>query len=570
MGFGLLDRLPQGTRLYRRILAGLAVASLWVHAASPSAAQQPAPAGARKFNIYLQSRQIGTEEMAVTRTPDGWTISGSGRIGPPLDVVSRKLEIRYDADWKPLEVTIDAVVRNQPATLHTVVKEGSAVTQFAGRFGAAQDHVEPIDAQAVLLPDPFFSPYEAVAARLRTAPQGATLPLYAAPAGSIVATVGESATERIQTAERLIEARRTRLILQPATGPAVTADVWGDENGRLLRLAVPAQSLEVVREDIGSVAARRVTVARPNDESVRITANGFTLAGTVSKPASPTARKLPAIVLVGGSGPTDRDEITFNIPIFGQLASRLADAGFVVVRFDRRGVGQSGGRPEAATLSDYAEDLRAVVRFTRDRKDVEGKRVTVIGYGEGGPVALLAASQEDRIGALVLIATPGVSGAEFNIERVTAAVNRSARSDADKQATIELQRKIQDAVLTGKGWEDIPPQLRRQADIPWFQSFLSFDPARVMKEVEQPVLVLRAALDAEVAASHADRLGELGKARKRKEPTDVVTVPGVNHLLVPATTGAIAEYASLGDAAVSPAVADAIASWIQQALPAGK
>ena len=62
-------------------------------------------------------------------------------------------------------------------------------------------------------------------------------------------------------------------------------------------------------------------------------------------------------MLVAGSGPVDRDETVAGIPIFGQLASALADAGYLVVRYDKRGVGQSGGRPESATLSDYAEDV---------------------------------------------------------------------------------------------------------------------------------------------------------------------------------------------------------------------
>ena len=70
-----------------------------------------------------------------------------------------------------------------------------------------------------------------------------------------------------------------------------------------------------------------------------------------------------------------------------------------MLRYDKRGVGQSGGRPEAATLADYAEDLRAAVRFLGGRKDVDRRRIAVVGYGEGGPVALIAASKEDRIAA---------------------------------------------------------------------------------------------------------------------------------------------------------------------------
>src|SRR6185295_498034 len=102
-----------------------------------------------------------------------------------------------------------------------------------------------------------------------------------------------------------------------------------------------AQSIEVVREDIASVAVRHVVVSRPGDEEIRIPANGFRLAGTISKPANEGNKPAPAVILVGGSGPADRDETVYGVPIFGQLAGMLADAGFLVLRYDKRAVGQS-------------------------------------------------------------------------------------------------------------------------------------------------------------------------------------------------------------------------------------
>jgi uncharacterized protein len=501
----------------------------------------------------------------VTRTPEGWTILGSGRIGPPLDIVARKVELKYDSEWRPLELTIDATTREQAAALHTVVTGGSARNEFKSN-GAPAEKTDAIDPAALFLPNPFISPYEALSARLRTTQAGSTLQLYAAPFGTMSGTVGESTGEKIQTAARLIEARRTRITLTPPSGPPIEADIWGDETGRLLRVSVPVQSLEVVREDVGSVSARRVVVERPGDEAVRIDANGFLLAGTISKPSTPAAGPLPAIVLVGGSGPTDRDETVAGIPIFGQLAGALADSGFLVIRYDKRGVGQSGGRPESATLNDYAEDLRSVVRYLSDRKDVDRRRLAAVGHSEGGSVGMIAAAKENRIAALVLVATIGVTGAELNMAQVTHAVSRSTQTEAERQSTIELQQRIQTAVLTGKGWEAIPPDLRRQADIPWFQSFLSYDPARSMSDVRQPILIVQGLLDTQVAPTNADRLEQLAKARKRSAPVEVVKVPGVNHLLVPAVTGEVDEYSTLADKSVSPVVSDAIRDWLTKTL----
>ena len=140
----------------------------------------------------------------------------------------------------------------------------------------------------------------------------------------------------------------------------------------------------MVRDDVASVAARQVPVSRSNDEQVRIPGNGFSLAGTLSKPLTAGTGPRPAVVLIGGSGPTDRDEMLFNIPVLGQVANSLADAGFITLRYDKRGVGQSGGRPESASLADYADDVRAAVKLLADRKDVDPKRIAVVGHSEGG------------------------------------------------------------------------------------------------------------------------------------------------------------------------------------------
>jgi uncharacterized protein len=531
------------------------------------AAQAPGPSvGEASFKIFLRSSQIGTADVRLARDANGWTITSSGRIGPPFDLVTRLLEVRYDADWRPLAVTIDATAGGQPVLIRTTVAGANATTKAASN-GQAPDVTEPIDDTAIFLPNPFFGAFEALAIRLRTAAEGAIIPIYGGPHAAYNARVGRSTTEQIQTPARLLDARRTAVQLLRPGGPPQDVEIWADASGRLLRLAVPEQNLEVVRDDVGSVEARRVVMARPNDEQVQIPANGFSLAGTVSRPAGGAAGRLPAIVLVGGSGPTDRDETVYNIPIFAELSSALADHGFLVLRYDKRGVGQSGGRPEAATLDDYADDLRSVVKFVADRDYVDDRRIAVVGHSEGGMVAMIAAAQEKHVRALVLIAAPGVSGAELNMAQVRHANAVAGRTGTQLDATLDLQRKIQQAVLTGSGWDGIQPQLRAQADTPWFKSFLAFDPARLMRKVDQPVMIVQGGLDTQVEPSNADKLAEFASARKKAAAPAVVRIPGINHLLVPAKTGEAAEYASLGGESISPEIADRIAEWLGSTLP---
>lgn len=557
------------------VLAAAATVPLAVGAAPPrlAAAGQASPSSS-SFTIFAGSAVVGSESVSVERTPEGWTISSSGRIGAPFDIVTRLMRVRYTADWKPLELTINATARGQATSLRLTVS-GTTASSEIDIGGTLTTRTDTVNEAALLLPSPFFASYEALSARLRTAAASTTMSVFVPHQAPMVLTVVDSSAEQIQTLARVIQARRTRVKLNPPpsmpTGMIpVEADIWGDEEGRLLRVSVPAQGLEVVREDVASVSSRIVAVSRAGDEQVRIPANGFSLAGTISKPAGGEGGARPAVVLVGGAGPTDRDESLSGIPVFGQLAGALADAGLLVLRYDRRGTGQSGGRPEAATLADYAEDLRAAVRLMSDRRDVDRRRLAIVGHGEGGPVAMIAASRDNRIRALVLVAAVGTSGVEYNLGQVARSLERSDRTEAQKQATMELQQKIQTAVLTGKGWDEIPEGVRRQADVPLFQTLLAFDPARLMRDIDQPLLIVHGLLDTQVLPLNADRLEELARARRRSAPVEVVRLPGINHLLVPATTGEVGEYGTLKDRQVSPEVGRAIAEWLQKTLAAAR
>ena len=550
------------------IRPAIVVLAILAAAAPLSAAQQrPSTAGTGEatLRVFARGAVIGTEQSAVTRDASGWTITSSGRLNAPLNIVNRRLQIRYDLNWKPLELTLDATVRGQVQTIHTTISGNTATSEvgIAGQSRVLTATTTP----EVLLPSPFFASYEALAARLRTAAPGSTIAAFQPAQTNLTIRVGDSTSERIQTPKETIEAKHTHVTITPegVVSANIELDIWADPNGRLLRVSVPAQGLEVVREDVASVATRRVPISRPNDEQVRIPDNGFVLAGTLSKPVKPGAMRLPAVVLVGGSTSTDRDELAFGIPIFGQLADAISDAGFIVLRYDKRAVGMSGGRDEAATIADYADDARAAVKFLSERKDVDPKRIAMVGYGEGGIVAMLAAARDKRIAALALVATPGITGAELNLEQVKHALDRTNRSAADKQATIELQKKIQQAVLTGAGWEPLAAY-RRQADTPWFQSFLAFDPARVMRDVGQPLLVVQGELDTQVAPGNAGRLETLANQRKNRPAAQVVRIRTVNHLLVPATTGEADEYPNLKDKRVSAEVSKALIGWLRSTL----
>jgi len=418
-----------------------------------------------------------------------------------------------------------------------------------------------------VLPNLFFSAYEALAMRLASIPDGGSFKVYVAPQAEITVKQNARSSQRIETARRVIHVRSYALTFQNPGAP-LDAIVWTDETGRLLKLEVASQSLLFVREDLASVATRSLVVNREGDQSVRVPGNGFLLAGTLSQPSGTPSEgsrgRYPAVVLVAGSGAIDRDETVAGISIFGLLASPLADAGNYVLRYDKRGVGQSGGRAETASLQDYAEDVAAVVRFLRKRKDVDPKRIVLFGHSEGALVSLIAASRDEDLAGVVLAASPSGTGADLVLEQQSYLLGKMNLPEAERTARIDLQKRIQAAVLGQGTWENVPEPLKKQADTIWFQSFLRFTPESVMSKVKQPILILQGELDRQVPAHHADKLAELARARK-KMPADAVTLvklDGVNHLLVLGKTGDMEEYGSLSRQGLDSRVVTALLDWL--------
>jgi hypothetical protein len=527
----------------------------------------------------MQGRLLGSEQVTVTAGADGWIIRGTGRLAAPVDLSTTRFEMRYDREWRPLSLEVEGTLRGRPLIMRTAFAGGSATTDIT-QAGQQTQKVDAVSADPVVLPNMFFCAYEALALRLRGIAVPGELKAYIAAQLEIPIRVTASGSERIQTAGRAVSATRYELTLENPGSP-VQAEVWTDSDGRLLRFRVPAQGLEVAREDVAAVSSRVETLGRANDEQVRVPAAGFTLAATISKPASAPkppapgkapADKLPAVILIAGSGPVDRDETVAGIPVFAQLANSLADAGFLVVRYDKRGVGQSGGRDESATIQDYADDVRAVVEFLRKRNDVDRHRVAVAGHSEGGLVALQAAANAGtkRVAAVALLATPGTTGGELVLEQQRYVLDKLKLPDEEKASRIDLQQRIQAAVVGGTGWEGIPEVYRKQADTLWFRSLLTFDPRKVMNKVEQPVVIVQAGRDRQVPSPrHGQLLLDAAMGRKKQPDASLVTIDGVNHLFVPAESGDVDEYALLQDKRVSPKVMDALVPWLRSKLHVG-
>ncbi|RYG16935.1 MAG: alpha/beta fold hydrolase, partial [Chitinophagaceae bacterium] len=138
---------------------------------------------------------------------------------------------------------------------------------------------------------------------------------------------------------------------------------------------------------------------------VNKTAN-INLAGTLTLPKKEGV--FPVAILISGSGPQNRNEELFEHQPFLVLSDYLTKNGFAVLRYDDRGVANSGGDFKTATTYDFASDVESALAYLKTRKEINPKKIGLIGHSEGGLIAPMVAAKQKDLGFIVLLAGPGI------------------------------------------------------------------------------------------------------------------------------------------------------------------
>jgi uncharacterized protein len=306
--------------------------------------------------------------------------------------------------------------------------------------------------------------------------------------------------------------------------------------------------------------------------------SGFTLAATLTIPQGPGP--FPAVLLISGSGKHDRDEALLGHKPFLILADQLTRRGIVVLRADKRGVGQSGGNYATATTMDFASDAVAGLAYLKTVPLVDAHRIGLLGHSEGGVIApIVAAAHPADVAFIVLLAGSGVPGDQIIVAqtRLIAAANGASADQA--KAAAEQERELLDVVKKAGSDSDIEAELRTmlkgkvpdsqidsalaQVMSPWFRTFISFDPATALRKVKCPTLAIGGSKDLQVPAH--ENLAAIKSALEAGGNKSVETVeyPGLNHLFQHAKSGSPGEYAEIEET-MSPEVTEKVGSWILQ------
>lgn len=314
------------------------------------------------------------------------------------------------------------------------------------------------------------------------------------------------------------------------------------------------------------------------------------LAGTLTYPKA--GGPFPAVLLISGSGPQDRNETVFGHRPFLVLADYLTNHGIAVLRWDDRGVGGSSGNTMNSTSKDFAQDVLAAVEFLKTRKEINPHKIGLLGHSEGGMVAPLATSNSRDISFVVLMAGPGITGEELLYKQGELILRAMGNSEDTITLNQRLQRQLF-AVLKLEPDNELAEKKIRESTsqilaalpenqkalgaslgktiegqmkgvlTPWFRFFISYDPKPALAKLTCPVLALNGEKDLQVPAR--EDLEGIEAALKSSGRTDYKTVllPGLNHLFQTCQTGSLAEYSQLEET-MAPVVLETVTNWIQQ------
>ncbi len=307
-------------------------------------------------------------------------------------------------------------------------------------------------------------------------------------------------------------------------------------------------------------------------EDVRFAgASGVTLSGTLLLPLLSELQHVPGVVLVAGSGPTDRDGnnryLAEKIDLLKQIAELLARNGIATLRYDKRGVGASTSMPESSLEAQerfwawdhFVADVQAAHAELLRHDEIKPYATALLGHSEGGLLSIAAVQAMGKKApyGLVLASTPGRPLRDIVHDQIT----RNAPPFA-----AAADRIMQTIIATGHAPDDTPQELKLvfpDSVGAFLQRALTFDPARALETTDASCLLVQGAADTQVVPMGdiqplVDALG------RRSRPGEVSVFPKVSHNLKTVSGPSDPGFAG----PIAPAVADKLASWLKLVLGA--
>ena len=296
-------------------------------------------------------------------------------------------------------------------------------------------------------------------------------------------------------------------------------------------------------------------------EEVRFKSGELTLTGTLAVPGVSGA--VPAVLMLPGSGQTDRDDNAkaLAIDVFPQLSTAIERQGLATFRYDKRGVGASEGDYFSSDFDDRLTDAVAAVEWLRARPEVDASRVIVLGHSEGALLSVRLAAGAAPVAGAVLLAGAAQAGEQIltwqgrqiadSLTGVSKWVVRLLHIDLAKS-----QRKALNRIRSSRA--DVVRIQGRKINAAWMRQFMAYDPAPDLARVGVPVLAITGDRDLQVNPDDLDLMRDLVKG-----PFEAFRPSGVTHLLrTEGTKRGLSGYKEQVRRPVDPRVISAVTDWL--------
>jgi len=227
------------------------------------------------------------------------------------------------------------------------------------------------------------------------------------------------------------------------------------------------------------------------------------LRGSLAVPVSGEEGPLPAVMLIWDSGPLDRD----GAGIFTDIAHALAEAGYCVLRFDKRGTGKSKGFLSAYAQPEEISDLRCALNFLKERAEVDKSRIALLGHAEGGFYAAhLAAADKEIKACVILSAASSLSPLKNNCEGLKNIIKKEMPRKSEYQESAIATLKQSREMIKGKSdWITI---LDKRVFIKKVALEDKYNPVETVKALKIPTLILQGRRDIVNSGEEAQALGD--------------------------------------------------------------
>jgi len=515
-----------------------------------------------RFLIEVRGGALaGSEEFQIEKTDTGYRLTGKST----LNQMGRESELKHEEtlrpDWSFERYRLQASMLGRTQIIEASL-DGEQVKLRAGMGEESKAQTVPLRPRAVVLDNLVVGHFQ-ILLNLISRNAVAEGEIYALVPQALAGVTGRLSAPQDDTGTlngKSIRLRKYTLVLAN-----VLEEFWAEaESNRLMRVTVPIQNVEIVREGFTAAIPAESKREPPNwtEHSLTFPSGDLKVPATLCLPAAPAGR-VPIVILVHGSGPQDRDETIGPNKPFADIAHGLAGAGIATLRYDKRTFAFRS-QIDAKTLTldqEVTDDAVAALEYAATLPEVNREGVFLLGHSLGGTMTPFIAKRFTALRGIIMMAAAARPLDQLIKDQIAFQMKVAGASEGDVAKRVQDLEAAFARIRSGEATEN---DVILHAPASYWRQCLRLDLPAALAGVKVPMIVLQGGKDVQVTKVDFDLIVKTATATGyRGSKPEMYFMPDLNHLFMEVSgqpTGA--EYARAST--VNKSVIDIIASWIKK------